>query len=200
MKQQVFVIHGGETFESYEEYLEWLKTIEVSLEREKIKGWKQTLSEDLGDGFEVILPEMPNPLNAKYLEWKIYFDKYIPYFQDNVILIGHSLGAIFLAKYLSENIFPKKLKAVFLLAPPYDDVDAPYSLADFTLPADLSKIGQQTKNLFLYHSKDDPVVAFQDCEKYMKALPKAKTRIFEDKQHFIRVPLPELVEDIRNLT
>src|SRR3954471_15685612 len=108
-KQQVIFIHGGETFDSYQEYLSFLDNLSLDISRLKAKKWKNTLQDKLGVDYSVILPQMPNDLNAKYAEWKIYFDKFLPYIKDNVILIGHSLGGIFLAKYLSENLFPKRI-------------------------------------------------------------------------------------------
>ncbi len=87
----------------------------------------------LGNKFDVLLPKMPNPSNAKYNEWKIIFNKISKLLEKNVILIGHSLGAIFLIKYLSENKFPKKILATLLISPPYDDDGMEESLGDFYL-------------------------------------------------------------------
>ena len=75
---------------------------------------------------------MPNLINAKYNEWEIIFNKLVPFLNDTIIFIGHSLGGV-LAKYLSENKFPKKILATFLICAPYDDKDADYSLVDFNL-------------------------------------------------------------------
>lgn len=60
MKTQVIVIHGGDTFETYEEYLTSLKEFEVDLNYFKKSGWKNFLQEKLGNDFEVIAPKMPN--------------------------------------------------------------------------------------------------------------------------------------------
>ena len=104
MKKQVVVIHGADTFDTYEDSLKFLRNFEIdSLEYFKGKNWKTSLQERLGDEFEVISPRMPNTLNAKYLEWKIWFEKLVPLLNEEVILIGHSLGGTFLAKYLAEN-------------------------------------------------------------------------------------------------
>ena len=64
---------------------------------------------------------MPLQENAKYNDWKIFFERYIPFLRNNVILIGASLGGIFLAKYLSENKFPKKILSTYLICPPFDN-------------------------------------------------------------------------------
>lgn len=188
-KKQILAIHGGEVFSSYDQYVEFLKSAQIDLEQKK--SWRSTLPEALGEEFEVILPQMPNKLNAKYHEWKIWFEKYFPFLAGNIILVGHSLGAIFIAKYLSEEAFPTKIKATFLIA-------APYTESDFSLDS-LKKFGEQGGEIFLYHSNDDPVVPFSEFEKYQKALPKAQVIIFEDRKHFNQEQFPELVEAIKSL-
>jgi len=195
--QQVLVIHGGDAFASYEEYVNSLKTYEVDLSRSTSKGWKQMLQENLGGTYQVISPTMPNKWNAKYLEWKIIFEKYIPHLTDSVILVGHSLGGSFLAKYLSEETFPKSIKATFLIAPPYNK-DEDRDLVEFTLPESLAKLENQGGKIFIYHSKDDPIVSFGELEKYEKNLPSANIKTFEDRGHFIQETFPEIIEDIKS--
>ena len=193
MKKQIIVIHGGDTFETYEEYIFSLKSFEIDFEKMMSKGWKDNLEKDLGRGFEVVLPRMPNSFNAKYLEWKIWFEKIISFFENEVVLIGHSLGGIFLAKYLSENKFPKEILATFLVAAPYDDKNSDYSLADFTLKKDLGLLQNQFGKLFIYQSQDDDVVSFADFKKYKKALPNANFREFKNKRHFRQENFPEII-------
>ena len=64
-------------------------------------------------------PQMPNKQNADYQAWKIEFEKILPDLDKDSILIGHSLGGIFLAKYLSENKLAQKLDSLHLVAAPY---------------------------------------------------------------------------------
>ncbi|KKK90826.1 hypothetical protein LCGC14_2719090, partial [marine sediment metagenome] len=137
------------------------------------------LKTELEETFDIIIPKMPNPNNAKYNEWKIWFEKLLPFLRDNIVLIGHSLGGIFLVKYLSENDFPKKIRATYLIAPPYDDKNSEYSLNDFVLPKNLKKLSTQGGNVFIYHSEDDPVVTFIDAKKYKEQLPRAKLYVFK---------------------
>lgn len=201
MKKQVVVIHGGDTFDTYKEYLKFLKEWEIDFEdyRNGKSDWKKGLAEELGSGFEVIVPNMPNKINAKYLEWKIWFEKFVSHLNSEVILVGHSLGGTFLAKYLSENKFPKKILATFLVAPAYDDENADYSMADFQIPKSLDGLVEQGGKIFIYGSGDDPVVPAEDFEKYAQSLKNAEFRKFSDRGHFNQEKLSELIEDIKSL-
>lgn len=196
MKKQILVIHGGTTFDTYEEYLAYLKASELTLEKITHKGWKDFLASKLTD-FQVLNPKMPNFKNAKYLEWKIWFEKVLPFINNNVTLVGHSLGGIFLAKYLSENNFPKSVASLHLVAAPYDSELVIESLGDFALSGSVSSIDKVTNKIFLYYSKDDPTVPYQEVEKYQKDLPKATLIAFEDRGHFSQENFPELIENIK---
>ncbi len=195
MKQQIVVIHGGTSFKTYKKYLKFLKSYQLDFGRiqKRKKDWKENLSKKLGKKFEVIFPTMPNKRNVKYLEWKIWFEKFFPYFKSGIILIGHSLGGIFLAKYLSENKFPKKIKATFLVAAPY------YNVPNFNLRKDLRKLEKQGGKIFIYYSQNDPIVPFADFKKYQKNLKTAEKRIFKNRGHFNQENFPELVKDIKKI-
>ncbi|MDO8579532.1 MAG: alpha/beta hydrolase [bacterium] len=200
MKKQVVVIHGGDAFDTYEKYIENLRAEEIDFDDLFQKGWKKTLADRLGDGFQVIAPQMPNKANAKYLEWKIWFDKITPFVTDGVILVGHSLGGMFLARYLAENTFARKIRAVMIVASPHTK-QLGESLADFVIPRDLSRFEKQSGDIFLYYSSDDPLVinAFEHMKSYQKSLPKAHIRTFTDRGHFSQEEFPEIVEDIKKL-
>ena len=71
MHKQVFVIHGGQARDSYEDYLEHLIKRAVTLGDLRRVDWKRTLAQKLGEEYEVYHPQMPNKENAKYAEWKI---------------------------------------------------------------------------------------------------------------------------------
>jgi predicted alpha/beta hydrolase family esterase len=196
MIKQVVVIGGGNSFRSHEDYLSYLKNTEVSLDKFKQhKDWKDILQEKLGKNFEVLQPKMPNKTNARYDEWKIWFERMIPFLKKNVIIIGHSLGGIFLAKYLSENNFPITIKATILVSAPF----AKDYLIDFKLPSSLARFVQQGGIIYLIHSKDDEVVTFDHFEKYRQSLQNAKTKIFYNRGHFIQETFPEIVKLIRSL-
>lgn len=187
------------TFKTRKDYLKYLKTKEIRFEKKK--SWHgDYLDKELGRNFEIIRPRMPLQEYAQYKEWKILFQRYIPHLKSNSILIGNSLGGIFLAKYLSENKFPKKLLAVYLTCPPYDNsLEAENLVGGFKLKSDLSLLEKNTENLYLIFSKDDPVVPVSHAEKYRKKLKNAEIIIYKSKNGHFRVKkFPEIIKMIKN--
>lgn len=203
-KTQIFVIHGGMTFKNEKDYLHFLKTREISIE-ERNRWTDKFLSKTLGKDFDIIRPRMPLQDNAKYRDWKIYFERYFPYLKDNIILIGSSLGGIFLAKYLSEHKFPKKILATYLICPPFDDTLPAEDLAGgFKLKSDLSLLEKNSKKLHLLFSEDDDVVPISHVEKYRKKLKNADIIIYKSKNgHFRISEFPEIIkmikDDVKNI-
>lgn len=201
MKKQIVFIHGGTAFSAYDAFIEYLKRkpIDDPLDEQPKKRWKDTLRTELHDTHEVYYPAMPNSANAHYEEWKLWFERYFEFLHNGVILVGHSLGGYFLAKYLTENEMPITVHALYLCAAPFepDDFNGEDG-GDFAF--DASKLGNMQKNLkniYILHAKDDPVVPFAHAEKYAHAIPQATLWSFEDGGHFLSAEFPELVAHIR---
>ena len=193
------MVHGGMTFKNKKDYLRFLKTRQISIEK-KIRWGEDYLDKTLGKNFEIIRPRMPLQDDAKYTDWKIYFERHIPYLRNNVILIGSSLGGIFLAKYLSEHKFPKKILSTYLVCPPFDDTCFEEDLVGgFKLKSDLSLLENNSKNLTLLFSRDDDAVPVSHAEKYRRRLKNAKIIVYKSKNgHFKISKFPEIVKMIRN--
>lgn len=189
--QQVVYIHGGDAFESREDFLNTLaqRTIDDPT-AEAVPFWSKKLQESLGNAFQVIAPAMPNKQSARYDEWKIWFDKHLPYLKENCVFVGWSLGANFLAKYIAEEQLPVSSMSLHLVAGCYGYVSG------FEL-SDISSLCAKMKSITIYHSKDDPIVSFSDAERYRDALPCAHLVAFEDRNHFFQAEFPELIERIQ---
>jgi predicted alpha/beta hydrolase family esterase len=180
------------------DYLRYLKTRKISIEK-KANWATDYLNKELGKKFEIIRPRMPLQDNANYDDWKIHFERHFPYLKNNIILMGNSLGGIFLAKYLSEHKFPKKILSTYLVCPPFDNTLSQEDLAGgFKLKSDLFLLEKNSKNLYLMFSRDDKVVPVSHAEKYRKKLKKAKIIIYKSKNGHFRVPtFPEIVKFIK---
>lgn len=195
--KQVLIIHGGNSFSSYESYRKYLD--EKAIDYDKLinpRRWKENLADGLPD-FDVLYPSMPNGLNAVYDEWVIYFDKLIKFFEDDVQIIGHSLGAMFLAKYLHEHTLERPIHRLILVSGGYDD-DTNEDLGSFKVNS-ARGLEQSANEIHLFHSQDDPVVPFTELAKFQADLPGATSHIFTGRGHFLQPEFPELLELLQKI-
>lgn len=189
--KQILIIHGGSSFANYNDYLEYSASQQLDYERLKYKKqWKPWIAEQLTD-HDVLLPTFPNAANAQFDEWKNYFEKILPFFVDDVQLIGHSLGAMFLSKYLQHNPLEKTVRRLILVAGRYSD--NAYDVGSFEL-TDVSNLSQSAAEVHLFHSQDDAVVPFGDLQKFQADLPSAISHTFTNRGHFNDKTFPELLE------
>ncbi len=195
-RKQVCIIHGGVAFDSDEQYQQSLKDLTLNYERLLYApGWKTWLAEQLTD-HDVLLPSMPNKINAKYADWSVYFSKVLPFLSPSAVIVGHSLGGIFLAKYFSEHTPEVPFQKIILIAAPYDDA-SDESLGDFAFQ-DATSLAAAAKEIHLFYSTDDPLVPFAEANKYLKDLPTATLHKFTNRQHFNTPTFLELKNLINN--
>jgi predicted alpha/beta hydrolase family esterase len=199
MKRQVIFVHGGTVWKNTEDFYSYLKQKEVD-RIETTDYWSYWLKEQLEDT-EFFMPQMPNKRNADYTSWCIWFEKYFEFIQEDTefILVGHSLGASFLSRYLSEHTLPRKADQLHLVSLPLfeDDLDGEI-LGSFVTNTDkLPHVHTQAKNIFVYHSEDDPVVAISDSEYFVEHVSESVFIRFQDRGHIHQETFPELLENIK---
>ena len=190
--KQIVIVHGGSIFNNFGNYLNNLKNSQLHYERLLwVQKWRDWLAQEIVVA-DVLLPDFPNKQNADYTEWKIYFEKLLSLLRNDIQLVGYSLGAMFLAKYLHESPLSKPVRRLVLVSPCYDD-ESVEDLGSFQVT---SATGLETsaKEIHLFHSKDDPVVPFTELAKFQRDLPTATVHIFEDRNHFFQPTFPELKE------
>ncbi len=201
--RQVFFIHGGSAYSSYDAFLAHLRTAEPRYpDGQRPVRWSDGLRAELGEAYEVFAPQMPNKENAKYEEWKIWFERHFQFLHDDVVLVGWSQGGYFFAKYLTENETPFTIKALLLVGAPFEpDEFGGEDGGDFSFDTTkLPQLAERTAIIHLLHSEDDFVVPYAHAEKYKAALPLAMLHTFTDRNHFLQPEFPELVELLRSLT
>lgn len=190
--RQIVIIHGGSSFNSYESYVDNLRSSSIDYERLLYsQKWREWIAQEIPSA-DVLLPNFPNGQNASYDEWKIYFEKLLTLLGDDVQLVGYSLGAMFLVKYLHENALEEPVRRLVLIAPCYDD-DSTEDLGSFRIES-ATGLEQSAKEIHLFHSEDDPVVPFEELEKFNKDIPSAIVHTFDDRNHFFQPTFPELKE------
>ena len=187
-------------FSDNEALCKTLETREYNPFQDRLR-WKDFLKEKLTGKYEVIKPDMPNKHMACYKARKIWFEKIFPYLNDEgLVVVGHSLGWMFLLKYISENWFPKKIKQLHLTASCLDETNMPEEekyMGDFLFDLNtIPKVQDFVENIFIYHSTDDPVVPYEHAEKLYSYLPKAKLITLTDRGHIMQIEFPELYENL----
>lgn len=190
--KQILLIHGGDSYSSYDAYLQDLKSMQLDYARLlPQKKWKQTLSEEL-PGYDILMPTFPNGYNANYDEWVIYFEKIIPFLTKDAQIIGHSLGAMFLANYLHSHILPVKVRRIILLAGQYGERVGD-DMGSFVVKS-ATGLDINSHEIHLFFSSDDPVIDFASLARFETDIPSAITHKFTDRGHFISETFPELIE------
>ena len=73
-KTQILFIHGGGTFKSRKDFFNYISKVKVSLDS-TAKWHGLYFDKKLGSKFEILRPTMPMKDDARYEEWKVYFEK-----------------------------------------------------------------------------------------------------------------------------
>lgn len=197
MKNQIILIGGGRVFKDMNQAYDYYKNFDIDLVW-NTKSWKDWIMWSLEDKYDFIFPKFPTKDNADYTIWKIIFEKYINKITDsNPIFITHSLGTIFILKYLTENGFKIKIKELHLISPIVDNkfqpVDDNENTGTFTFDTfKIKEIEKYCKKIHIWHSTDDTVCSFKNAEFIKQELPKADLHVFSDRNHFSQSTFHEL--------
>jgi uncharacterized protein len=156
-----------------------------------------SLREALGSAYTVHYPNLPDDSSPDFGRIKQIGEE-ISLIKGEVILVGHSLGASMLLKYLSENEVTKKITGIFLISTPFwsgpEEWKQGLKLHD-DFPAKLPK----NIPVFLYHSRDDKEVPFEHLSIYARKLVQATVREVESGGHQFNNDLSIVAKDIKAL-
>lgn len=143
-QKRVVIVHGA-FGNPQENWFPWLK---VQLEK---------------DGYESIVPQFPTPENQNPKSWLAILDKAVQTFDENLVMVGHSLGPALILRKL--ELLESPIKAAFLVSPfigalnlpDFDSVNAPF----FVTPFNWEKIRKNSKKFSAYNGDNDPYVPLE---------------------------------------
>ncbi len=148
----MFIFHGTAGYPT-ENWFPWLK--------EKLEA----------KGCTVYVPQFPTPEGQSLEAWLGVFQAYQKYVDADTILIGHSLGGIFLLRLLERLAQP--VKAAFFTGTPIGiqpmknyDSDNSFSGFSFDWPGIRGKAGR----FYVFQSDNDPYVPLANGEKLAQEL------------------------------
>lgn len=143
--KNAILIHGKPSRERYENPKE---------PKPHVANWFPWIGKQLSSrGIEVVIPAMPKPYFPVYAAWKQIFERHAV--TSETALVGHSAGAEFILRWLSENTEASAERIV--LVAPYKDYAGKYGeFSDYELDSDLVK---RAGSVTILHSvgDDEPI-------------------------------------------
>ncbi len=113
-------------------------------------------------GYQVIVPDMPNTEEPKLKEWLPKLQEVIGTPDEELVLIGHSLGTVTIMRYLENLPAGQRVKKAILVAAFSDSLGFKELENFFKAPLELPKIKPKTENGFVViQSDNDPYIAEQ---------------------------------------
>lgn len=147
--------------------------------------WYPYVKRKLGvKGFEVFIPEMPDTENPKLDEWLPELQEIIGEPDEELYLIGHSLGCATVMRYLETLGEDQKIGGAVFVAGFNENVGFDEIQSFFETPIDLDKIKSTVKKGFVaIYSDDDPYVDLKYADIFKEGLG-AEIIIKHNAKHF----------------
>jgi predicted alpha/beta hydrolase family esterase len=183
MTRQLLFVQGGGGENAHDA---WDSKLVESLERE------------LGSGYEIRYPRMPDEDHPKFARWKAAIRKELAKLEDGAILVGHSIGATILVHSLAE-LPPKQPPAgIFLVSMPFIGKGG-WPSDDIKPEPDLGAKLPARSPVYLYQGGADETVPAKHAELAAKAIPQAVLRKLSGRDHQLDNDMSEVALDIRHL-
>ena len=157
-----------------------------------------SLGNELGPGYAIRYPRMPNEADPGYAAWKAALEKEFGALEPDAILVGHSIGATILLNVLAERAPAHAIKGLFLIAAPFIGRGG-WASHDFEPRPDLAARLPAGVPIFFYHGREDEIAPLAHVELYAEALPGAQVRRLDGRDHQLNNDLSAVASDIRQL-
>jgi predicted alpha/beta hydrolase family esterase len=158
----------------------------------------ESLRRELGPGYEVRYPLMPNEADPQVAVWKVALQREIAALQRGAIVVGHSLGGTILIDVLAERALAVGLGAIVLIAAPFVGHGG-WTSDEIALRPDLAAHLPPDVPVFLYHGDKDTIAPIAHVALYAAAIPHARVHRLANRDHQLDNDLSEVASDIRVL-
>jgi uncharacterized protein len=115
------------------------------------------------------------------------------------VLVGHSIGASVLIRFLATGALRHCVAGVFLIAAPFWHDHEVWRWKEAELPVDAASMLPSGVPLFLYHGRADEIAPFSHLELYARTFPHAIVRALDGRNHQLNDDVTEVADDIRRL-
>jgi predicted alpha/beta hydrolase family esterase len=154
-----------------------------------------SLARELGDGYDVRYPRMPQEDDPSYAPWSAAIERELMGADDGVVVIGHSVGATILINYLAEASPPRRLGAIALIAAPFVGAGG-WPGAEFAFTDNLDARLPHGVPVHLFHGLDDQTVPSDHARLYLRAIPHAQLHLLPGRDHQLNNDVGEVARAI----
>jgi len=157
-----------------------------------------SLSNELGPGYTICYPVMPNEADPSYAAWKAALMKEFDVLKRDAMLVGHSLGGTILINVLTEWAPQRAIGGIFIIAAPFVG-EGGWTSQDIEPRSDFAARLPPGIPIFLYHGREDEIAPFKHVELYAQTIPSAHVRRLNGRDHQLNYDLSVVANDIRQL-
>ena len=154
-----------------------------------------SLRRELGDGYEVRYPRMPDEDDPSYARWSAAIRREMTDMDDGAVVAGHSVGGTILIHALAERPPQQQLSAVILIAAPFVGAGG-WPGDEFELPHDLGARLPHGVPVHVFHGLQDETAPPSHADLYARAIPQAQLHRLPGRDHQLDNDLSEVAKTI----
>jgi pimeloyl-ACP methyl ester carboxylesterase len=156
----------------------------------------ESLRRELGGGYEVRYPRMPDEGDPTYARWSAEIRREMTDLDGGAVVAGHSVGATILVNALAEQPPERGLGAIVLIAAPFVG-DGGWPRYEFELTSELGARLPPGVRVHVFHGLRDETAPPSHADLYALAIPQAQVHQLPGRDHQLNNDLSEVAEAIR---
>ncbi|HUN32116.1 MAG TPA: alpha/beta fold hydrolase [Trebonia sp.] len=157
----------------------------------------ESLRRELGQGYVVDYPRMPDEDNPDYAQWSTAIRRELAGLDDGAVVIGHSVGATILVQALAEQPPQSRLATLVLIAAPFVGPGG-WPGEEFELTSDLGARLPSGLPVQVFHGLHDETAPPAHAGLYARAIPQAQVHELPGRDHQLNNDLSEVARAIRS--
>ncbi|MGC1210488.1 MAG: alpha/beta fold hydrolase [Micromonospora sp.] len=155
-----------------------------------------SLRRELGEGYEVRYPHMPDEDDPSYAAWSAAIRREMMTLDDGAVVAGHSVGGTILINAIAERPPEREPAAIVLIAAPFVGAGG-WPGDEFELPHDLGARLPQGVPVHLFHGLQDETAPPLHADLYARAIPQAQLHRLPGRDHQLDNDLSEVAKIIK---
>ncbi|SIN40983.1 alpha/beta fold hydrolase [Micromonospora cremea] len=158
-----------------------------------------SLRRELGDGYEVRYPRMPDEDDPTYAKWSAAIRREIAALDDGAVVVGHSVGGTVLINALAEWPPERELKVIVLIAAPFVGAGG-WPGGESELPHNLGARLPHGVPVHVFHGLRDETAPPSHADLYTRVIPQAQLHRLPGRDHQLDNDLSEVAKVIELAT